>query len=232
VTAILVTRPAGQADPLVAELERRGYTVHAVPAIATRALDVAWPDLAAYDWIAVTSAAGVETLPGLTTFSGRWAVVGKATAAALRARGVEASVVPDEARGADLAGAIPEPRGSRVLLVRGSLAADDLPSILRARGADVDEVVSYETIEGPESSRAPLARAAFAAAVFASGSAVRGFVKLGGSTDVPAITIGPRTTAVAREAGFTVIAEAAGRSAGELAAAVERVIPVEVGPDA
>jgi uroporphyrinogen-III synthase len=227
VTAIIVTRPAGRADPLVAELERRGYTVHAVPAIATRALDVTWPDLAAYDWIAVTSGAGVETLPRLTAFGGRWAAVGKATAEALRGRGVEASMVPDDANGAALAEAIPDPDGVRVLLVRGNLGSDELPAALRGRGAIVDEVVSYETVEGPESSREAVAAVEADAVVFASGSAVRGFVRLGGG-----ITIGPRTTAAAREAGFTVLAQAKGQSAAELAAAVETVIPVEVGRDA
>lgn len=230
-TAILVTRPAGVADPLVTELERRGYTVHAVPAVATRKLELAWPDLGRYDWIAVTSANGVETLPDLAAFGGRWAAVGQATAGALQARGVEVSVIPDEANGAALAEAIPEAAGSRVLLVRGNLARDDLPLGLRERGATVDEVVSYETVEGPESSRASVASVDVAAVVFASGSAVRGFVKLGGRRDLPAITIGPRTTAVARELGFTVLAEANGQSAAELAAAVQRVIPVEVGRD-
>ena len=224
-TAVLVTRPAGGADPLVAELERRGYQAVAVPTVATRPLTVDWPDLTKYDWIVVTSAAGVSTLPDASTFSGRWAAVGRPTAQALRGRGFEVSLVPEQANGAALAQAISQENPSRVLLVRGSIAADDLPALLRARGAKVDEVVSYESVEGPDSSREALARAHVAAVVFASGSAVRGFLKLGGSTDLPAITIGPRTSAVAREAGFTVLAEAASQSADELATAVEKVIP-------
>ena len=49
---------------------------------------------------------------------------------------------------------------------------------------------------------------------------------------LPAITIGRRTTDVAREAGFTVVAEAAEPGARQLADAVARAIPIEVGRDA
>jgi uroporphyrinogen-III synthase len=228
---VLVTRPAGEDDPLVAELEARGYAVRAVPTVATRPLAVEWPDFDAYDWIVLTSATGVATLPDVGS-AGRWAAVGEATAAALRARGVEVAAVPAVANGLALAETIPDAAGARVLLVRGALAAADLPTGLRARGATVDEVVAYETVEGPEASRPKLAGLDAAAVVFASGSAVRGYLTLGGRSDVPAVTIGPRTSAVARDAGFTVVAEASARSAAELAAAVEAAIPMEVAPDA
>ena len=145
-------------------------------------------------------------------------------------------LVPAEASGVAIAAALPEPAGRRVLLVRGSLADDDLPDALRRRGALVEEVTTYETIEGPTSSAAPLhatmADPDVAAVVFASGSAVRGYVKLGGSTDLPAITIGPRTTAIALDAGFRAIGEAAGRNSAAIADAVEQAIPIEVKRDA
>ena len=66
------------------------------------------------------------------------------------------------------------------------------------------------------------------AAVFASGSAVRGFLSLGGPVQLPVVTIGPRTTAIARESGFEVIVEAGGRDARQLAAAVAATFPTEV----
>jgi uroporphyrinogen-III synthase len=56
---------------------------------------------------------------------------------------------------------------------------------------------------------------------------VRGFIALGGKTALPAITIGPRTTKVARELGFRVIAEAKAQSAAALAAAIVGAIPLE-----
>ena len=162
--------------------------------------------------------------------------MGQSTATALRARGAEVAVLPVDANGAALAEALPDPAGARVLVVRASMADPDLPYGLRKRGAHVEEVTAYETVEGPEESRVELGRAltepGLGAVVFASGSAVRGFVKLAGATELPAITIGPRTTAAAREAGITVVAEAAAPSVKQLADAVERAIPNEVVKDA
>jgi porphobilinogen synthase len=228
VRTVIVTRPAGDSDPLVAELESRGYRVIAVPTVATRRTEVEWPDLSAVDWVIVTSAAGVAAIPA-TPPGPRWAAVGEATARALRGRGVGVDVVPDEANGLALAAAIPDVRGKRVLLVRASQADPDLPQALRERGAHVDEITAYETVEGPPES-APAMKQALQdheveAVVFASGSAVRGFVKLGGGTDLPAITIGPRTSEAARDAGFVVAAEATAQDVTHLAAAVEASTP-------
>jgi uroporphyrinogen-III synthase len=122
-------------------------------------------------------------------------------------------------------------KGKRILLVRASAASADLPERLRERGAIVDDLAAYLTIEGPASSSDPLKSALadpeLAAVVFASGSAVRGYIALGGSTSVPAITIGPRTTRVAQDLGFRVIAEARNQSSEALAAAVAGAIPVQ-----
>jgi uroporphyrinogen-III synthase len=229
-TAVLVTRPGGEADPLVGALQAAGYRVHAVPTVVTRSLDFDQPDLTRYDWIVVTSAAGVGALT-MPPAGPRWAAVGQATARALRAIGVEPAVEPDEADGLALANALPDVRGKRVLLVRASAAAPDLPERLRERGAAVDELTAYLTIEGPESAAEPLKTALgdfeLAAIIFASGSAVRGYVALGGTPSRPAITIGPRTTRVAEQLGFRVIAQAARPTAQALAAAVVGAIPVE-----
>ncbi len=160
--------------------------------------------------------------------------MGEATARALRARGIAVDLVPTEANGAALAGALPDAAGARVLLIRASAADPNLPAELTRRGAEVTEVIAYTTVEGPEESAADLREALeqsdLAAVVFASGSAVRGFAKLGGSTGLPAVTIGPRTTAVARDAGFTVAAEAAHAGVKELAEAVARAIPAVPAP--
>jgi uroporphyrinogen-III synthase len=75
--------------------------------------------------------------------------------------------------------------------------------------------------------RAALADPDLGAVVFASGSAVRGFLRLGGSKRVPAITIGPRTTSSARGRGFVVIAQADAQSVSGLADAVVSALPVE-----
>jgi uroporphyrinogen-III synthase len=229
--AILVTRPGGSEDPLTVALAERGYRVHAVPTVATEAASIPEESLAGFDWIVVTSAAGVAALPNLPTAS-RWAAVGEATAAALAARGVDADLVPGATNGAAIAAAIPDPRGQRLLLARADAAAEDLPRMLRARGAEVVELSVYRTVEAPAGSAAALAEALtdddLAAVVFASGSAVRGFLALGGTPALPAITIGPRTTAVARELGFAVAGEATRQTTLGLADAVVRALPLEV----
>jgi uroporphyrinogen III methyltransferase/synthase len=211
-------------------LKAAGYRVHAVPTVAIDRLQFTMPELADYDWVIVTSASGVNALdelaPGL-----RWAAVGPVTARALRDRGIEPALVPRESNGLALANAIPDAGGKHVLLVRAAAAAPDLPARLRERGAQVDELAVYATVEGPESSAqsmtAALADADLSAVVFASGSAVRGFIRLGGTNELPAITIGPRTTRVARELGFRVIAESGEQTAEELVQEIISAVPLE-----
>jgi uroporphyrinogen-III synthase len=229
--AVLVTRPGGDADPLVQALRARGYRVHAVPTVQTEPVAFNAQSLADCDWIVLTSAQGVKALDELPS-GPRFAAVGTETARALRARGVEPAHVPVRADGADLGDSLPDVKGKRIVLVRASAAASDLPDRLRERGAFVEEVVAYRTVEGPAASaellRSALADKNLGAVLFASGSAVRGFVELGGGTRLPAITIGPHTTASARELGFDVIAEAKTTDVAGLSDAVAQVLPLEV----
>ena len=98
---------------------------------------------------------------------------------------------------------------------------------LRARGAlFVAELITACGLD-EAGVRDALADPELAAVLFASGSAVRGFLDLGGSSRLPAITIGPRTTNSARELGFVVIAEADAQSVSGLADAVVRALPME-----
>jgi uroporphyrinogen III methyltransferase/synthase len=228
---VLVTRPGGEEDPLVQTLRQRGYRVHAVPTVETEPVDLAGRSLETFDWIVLTSARGVEAFHELPS-GPKFAAVGPETAKALRARGVEPSYLPAHADGADLGDSLPDVNGKRVALVRASAAAADLPNRLRERGASVEEVVAYRTVEGPAASAALLHAALsdpkLRAVVFASGSAARGFIELGGSKRLPAVTIGPRTTASAQVLGFIVIAEADTQDVAGLAEAVARALPLEV----
>jgi uroporphyrinogen-III synthase len=140
--------------------------------------------------------------------------------------------MPATADAAELGKTLPDVEGKRVALVRASAADTDLPDILRRRGATIEEVTAYRTVEAPAESAQPL-RTALAdpdlrAAVFASGSAVRGFIGLGGTKQLPAITIGARTTTRAVALGFRVIAEADTKSVAGLVDAVARALPLEV----
>jgi uroporphyrinogen III methyltransferase/synthase len=229
--AVLVTRPSGELDPLVQALRERGYRVHAVPTVQTEAVELDSRSLASFDWVVFTSARGVDAVDELP-FGSRFAAVGPETAKALRARGVEPAHMPVTTDGAEIGESLPDVAGKRVALVRASAADTDLPEILRRRGAIVEEVTAYRTVEAPAGSAQPL-RAALTdpdlrAVVFASGSAVRGFIGLGGTARLPAITIGARTTTRARDLGFRVIAEAETQSVAGLADAVARAVPLEV----
>ena len=170
----------------------------------------------------------------------RFAAIGSATRRALEVEGVAVDFQPNHSTSADLAAELPVNPGDRVLIIRGDLADDELAVILRARGAEVDDVVAYLTREGPEASRALLRRATsdgpIDAVVFTSGSTVRGLLALGRdeSIDVlalPCVCIGPETADEAGRAGFRVLAVSPAPDAAALAAATARalaLVPLEI----
>jgi len=226
---ILVTRDAERAGPLLEALRARGVDPVGVPTITVEPgrpggpLDDAVPAAASYTWVAVTSATGATALVEAAARRGadlgtvRIASVGRATSAVVERAGAHASFLPAVATATALAEELPIGSGDRVLLVRGNLADERLGGRLRSRGATVDEVVAYHTVEAPlESVRS--ARAAFRdgldGLVFSSGSTVRGLLALLDAPDrraaleMPAFCIGPSTASVARDAGFVAVHEA------------------------
>jgi hydroxymethylbilane synthase len=247
---VLVTRPERQSVRLSARLAEQGLSAVVVPTIAIHliadghALVEEMHCLADYRWAVVTSAngsraaAGAAARAGIDLTGGRWAAIGRQSAAELGAV-ADAAWLPSRPRAETLADELPLSRGDAVLLIRGSLADDELPARLRERGAKVREVVAYQTVEAPPSSRALLANALaagpLAAVVFASPSAVRGLLVLSPADDqvalrsLPAICVGPVTAAAAREAGFDRVAESATADAGALAEAVADVLAGPIG---
>jgi len=236
---VLVTRAAEQVDELARHLQEAGVAAVVVPAIAIEPvppggdLDAAARRLDRYAWVVVTSANGVRALLSAAgrvaapLDAPRWAAVGSTTRHVLERGGIEVALQPRRSSAAGIGAELPVSPGDRVLLVRGDLAGRALPDALRARGAEVDDVVAYRTHEAPESSRALLRRALadgpLDAVLFTSGSTVHGLVALGDAeavpaiTSIPAICIGPETAAEARRAGFHVLAEAPTRDAAALA---------------
>ena len=113
--------------------------------------------------------------------------------------------------------------GQRILLPRAKEARLVLPDGLRAAGADVTEVVAYETV--PEEPTAEHARAEKAlldgtadAVTFTSGSTAKHFAARLGAEKLKAVVasprlkcvaIGPITSQMMRECGIPVAAEAA-----------------------
>lgn len=235
---VLLTRPAGQAQALADALAAHGAESIVVPAIEIEplppeVLDAALRDLGRYAWVVVTSANGVIAILGalgrthVDPAAVRWAVVGQATARVLRDGGITDAWLPSVAGGERIAAELPLTAGDRVLLARAQVGDPGLPAGLRARGAIVDELAVYRTIEGPSASR-PILRSALRgdridAVLFASGSAVRGLLSLAEPDDadlvrvLPAICIGPGTADVATEHGFHVLGASAMQRADTLA---------------
>jgi uroporphyrinogen-III synthase len=192
----IVTRPQAQSEPLLAALRAQGFDPVACPVIEIERIDDGPIDVSGYDWVIVTSANGAAELAARRRGElRRVAAVGEATAAALSADGIEVDFVPSLASQEGLLAELPRPAG-RALFVGAErarrLLADELPADFRA---------VYRTVElSPSPPDGDLV-------LLASASAAHAWAKLGSA--VPAVTIGPHTTAAALEGGLTVVAEAA-----------------------
>lgn len=252
---VLVTRASGQAGELVSALRASGLEPILAPAIEVEiespggSLDAAARQLHSYAWVVVTSANGarailqaaeravtVRDVP-VTLAIPRWAAIGPATRRLLERQAIGVAFQPVESSGAAVARELPVRRGDRVLVVRGDLAEETLAVALRARGAEVDDIVAYRTHEAPESSRALLRRALadgpIAAVVFTSGSTVRGLLALARAealdvASIPSVCIGPETADEARDAGFSVVAVSASPEATVLAATTAQALAAQL----
>ena len=192
---VIVTRPHEQAETLLNALRAEGFEPIACPVIAIEPIDDGPIDATGYDWVIVTSANGAAELGARQTgVLPRVAAVGELTAAALEAQGIVVEFVPTQASQEGLLAELPRPVG-RALFVGAECArrllVDELPADFRA---------VYRTVElAPAPPDGDLV-------LLASPSAAVAWAKLGSL--LPAITIGPQTTAAALGAGLTVVAEA------------------------
>ena len=207
---VALTRAAGGNEALAARLRRAGLEPVECPLVAVEPLPGGPLELSGYDRLCLTSRHGVAALyaRGFTGALPPVAVVGPGTAEALRAQGVEPDVVAGLSTQEGLAAAIPRPAG-RVLFAGAEGARDVLA---RELGADV--VPLYRAVE--------LRPAAFPEAelvVLASASAARAFAALGGA--LPVVSIGPVTSAAARELGLDVAEEAVSHDLDGLTEAVK-----------
>ena len=210
---IVVTRPEAQAQLLAEGLELLGAEVERVPLVEIApvedqaSLDHAGEGITGYEWVVFTSANGVrafgERLPraGLVP---RVAVVGPATADAVREFGVEPAFV-GEGSAESIAAALRGIEGARVLLLQADIATPELASALRNRGARVDAVVAYRTVARTPADHERRVLGEADAIVLASGSAVRSLASLAPTGEDAVIAcIGPKTASVAREVGLRV----------------------------
>lgn len=228
---IVVTRARTQASELAARLRELGAQVIEAPAIRIEPMDPAplrdaLARLGDYQWALFTSQNAVEIAWDALRAAGRDAralagvrvgAVGPATAEALLAHGLAVDVLPQRFVAEGLAEALrarDDVRGARVLFAKAEGARDVLPAALREMGASVDEVPVYRTVpdaEGAATARDALERGEVDVITFTSGSTVRFFVDAVGADlarRARIVTMGPITSAAARDAGLTVAREA------------------------
>jgi uroporphyrinogen III methyltransferase / synthase len=211
---IVVTRARPQASALAARLREFGADVIEAPAIRTEPLAADVPDLAGYDLLVATSPNGVRELFARLAEQGRdaralagttVAAMGPGTARAFREHGIDADVVPERSVAEGMVEALAGIQVGRTLIARGREGRDVLPDALRARGAEVDILVLYETVPealGPEA----LAAVKGADYVnFTSASTVRHLLAATGEDVVRGLklaSIGPATSAELRAQGL------------------------------
>ncbi len=240
---IVVTRATQNAPALSDKLRELGADVIDMPATQIARLDLAplreeIGRLSLYHWLIFTSQNAIsifwEQLLGegrdARALAGlRVAAVGPATAGALLEHGIAVDVIPNRfvAEGLlEMMRARDDVAGKKVLYVTAEGSRDVLPQGLKVAGADVAVIEPYRSIVDGEGAE-KLARAIESGNVdlvtFTSGSAVRGYVDAVGeelALRVPAVSIGSQTSAVLREAGIEVKAEAKESTLDELVSAV------------
>lgn len=201
---VVVTRPRGQEEELVRGLVALRHEVVHCPLLEVVSLGDEPVDVSGYDWVVVTSVNGARELRRrLAGTPRRVAAIGQATAEAFGG----ADLVPAVSTQEGLLAELPQPAG-RVLFA-GAEGARRL--LVDELGADV--VALYRTRE-LKPDQAP----AGDLVVLASASAARAFGRLG--VEIPAVSIGPQTTAAARSAGVEVVREAATHDVAGLLAAI------------
>jgi uroporphyrinogen III methyltransferase/synthase len=238
---IIVTRARHQASELSRAIEALGGeawefpTIEIAPPTDSTYLIKALNNLKSFQWLIFTSVNGVEAfftelklqdkdvreLVGLEIVA-----IGPSTQAALEKRGLRIAFVPEEFRAEKIVEGLASRvlSGQKVLLARAEEARDILPEALKARGVEVWDVPVYKTIIGGanrEELRQMLREKEIQAVTFTSSSTVRNFVTLleGDISLLEGVllySIGPITSATARELGLKIFKEAAQYTIGGL----------------
>ena len=246
---VIVTRDRRQSSMLAEPLEALGAETLFVPVIEITdaaeksSLEQAIAKLNTYDWLIFTSVNGVrhfvEALDrgktsDLRSLRAKLCAIGPATRAAIEALHLRVDVMPQEYVAESLLEALADEdlKGKRVLLPRAAVARDLVPVALAGRGAVVDVVEAYRTvIPADAAQRGRLAMARTPDWVtFTSSSTVRNLVEVLGGPErarqslagTKIASIGPITSATARELGLRVDVEAQPHTIEGLVDAISR----------
>jgi uroporphyrinogen III methyltransferase/synthase len=199
----------GTESRLAERLRAEGLEAVEWPLVGIERLDGPAFRADAYDWVVLTSRRAVEHLfERLDGPLPKAAVIGPGTAEALRAHGVEPTLVARRSTQEGLLDELPRPAG-RVLFAGAEGARDVL---VRELGADV--LPLYRTVEltpgdAPDGDLI----------VLASASAVRAYAATG--VRLPCVSIGPVTSEEARLHGLEILAEAESHDLEGLVGAVK-----------
>lgn len=155
--SVLVTRPAGRADSLLAGLDQRGIPYVYQPLITTQQVPLKSKDhqhLRDADLVIFVSVSAVTCLENqfdLTTLTQPLLAVGLTTASAVERASARLVLAPKDQRSEGLL-ALPdlaEVAGKKVVIVRGNAGRELIKTGLLARGAKVTYVQSYRRVPLP-----------------------------------------------------------------------------------
>ena len=193
---IVVTRSREQAGDFAHRLTELGADVLEIPCIKIglptqlQLVADAMLELNSYDWLVFTSPNGVATFfdyffkafKDLRDLGGaRIAAVGPGTAAKLRELHLQVDLMPEEALAAKVAAAFKKfetIENLKICLLRAEVASPELPKVLEALGAIVDDIAVYKTVadtEDPTGAGAKLLGAGADWITFTSASTVEHF---------------------------------------------------------
>ncbi len=193
---VVVTRTRDQASELSRRLVELGAEVLEIPTIKIappsdiKNLADAILELNAYDWMVFTSPNGVTSFfeyffrgfEDLRDLGGvRIAAVGPATAAKLKELHLKVDLMPKDYLASKIAAAFEEfqsVENCRILIARAEVANPELPQMLTALGAIVDDVACYKTVAETDDVNGAAARLMEVGAdwiTFTSGSTVENF---------------------------------------------------------
>ncbi len=238
---VLVTRPEGQAGPLLSALARNGWRGVHQPLLLLRPVEVLSAaarqhvqDLDQYQHVIFISANAVRfgleviddywpQLPGGVN----WYAIGDSTAALLRERGLS-PLTPGQKMTSEGLLALPElqqPEGDRVLLVKGIGGRQTLRDVLAERGARVDQLACYQR-QCPDLPAGRLAELlqsrGLRAVMISSGEGLKNMLTLLSDKettkfrDINLIVPSDRVAEEAQEAGFSHVTTAANASDGAM----------------
>ncbi|HTU16268.1 MAG TPA: uroporphyrinogen-III C-methyltransferase [Solirubrobacterales bacterium] len=225
---VVVTRARSQASGFAGRLRLLGAEVVEIPAIRIEPLiesaevEHMVGELSGYGWICLTSPNGAHLLFDAMARRGldsralagvKIAVIGPGTARAVAEHGIKADVIPERFVAESLVEALGgfDLSGRPVLIARAEEARDILPEALTERGADVRVLPLYRTVRETPSRRELAAAEGADWITFTSASSVKNLAEAmpdGPPAGARLVSIGPVTSAAARELGLEVAVEA------------------------